>query len=201
MQDTGETRVLDEKLLDELERRWSDRGAFVARALRPGITDEDMDALTEPIGLQLPHEARRWWGWHDGAEPQIPGIAAELGPGRAFLSLAESVREWQRLRQLLLEASHGADDPDWRESWLPIDAQKRPILFDCGVGFEDPVPVRSFFMEDPTAGATGVSSIGELVLVWIQAIDCGAWTYDRSLDHWEYDWKKLPQNLALLHLT
>ena len=157
-----------------------------------------MDALTDPIGLKLPLEARRWWEWHDGAEPQIPGIAAETGPGRAFLSLAESVREWQRLHQLLLEASH-AGDPDWRESWLPIDAQKRPILFDCGVGFGDPVPVRSFFMEDPTAGATGVSSIGELVLVWIQAIDCVAWTYDRGPDHWEYDWKKLPQNLALVH--
>jgi len=42
-------------------------------------------------------------------------------------------------------------------------------VLDSGVGFDDPVPVRSFFMEDPTAGARGVRSMGELVLVWVEA--------------------------------
>lgn len=83
-------RLLNPELLDELEFRWREQGAFVANALRPGLSDDDIDRLTEPAGLTLPLEARRWWGWHDGADPQIPGIAAELGPAKAFLSLAEA---------------------------------------------------------------------------------------------------------------
>jgi hypothetical protein len=59
--------------------------------------------------------------------------------------------------------------PDWKPEWLPIDVNKRPTVLDSGVGFDDPVPVRSFFMEDPTAGARGVRSMGELVLVWVEA--------------------------------
>ena len=39
-------------------------------------------------------------------------------------------------------------------------------------------------MEDPTAGASGVRSVGQLVLVWIEAMDCGAWSYDGDGDHW-----------------
>jgi cell wall assembly regulator SMI1 len=201
MRVSGDPRLLDDQLLEELARRWREQGAFVATALRAGLSDEQMDEATAPLGLRLPREARLWWGWHDGASPQIPGIAAELGPGRAFLSLAEAARECQRLREVMRYAWGDELGSYWRESWLPIDAYKRPILFDCGVGFDDPVPVRSFFMEDPGAGAEGVRSIGELVLVWIQAIDCGAWTYDGGEDHWDYDWEKLPPSLQQLHLT
>ncbi len=193
--------MLDDELLGELEARWSRQGAFVARALRPGLTDDQIDALTLGAGLSLPAEARRWWGWHDGADPQVPRVAAELGPGRAFLPLADAVSECLELRQLMHDVSLSTDTTGWKESWLPIDAHKRPILFDCGVADSDPVPVRSYFMEDPTAGAPGVRSIGELVLVWIASMDCGAWSYDRDRDHWDYDWAKLPTDLAVLHLT
>jgi hypothetical protein len=99
------------------------------------------------------------------------------------------------------DVSVSTDTPDWKESWLPIDAHKRPILLDCSVADSDPVPVQSYFMEDPTAGASGVRSIGQLVLVWIEAMDCAAWSYDRDGDHWDYDRAKLPTDLAALHLT
>jgi cell wall assembly regulator SMI1 len=198
---SGEVRLLDDAILRELEERWRQVGAFIIRALRPGICDSEMDRVTAAVGLRVPNEARRWWSWHDGAEPQVSGIAAELGPGRAFLSLRASVRERGRLQQLLGVASGGSGDPDWRDSWLPIDAHKRPIVFDCGVGTNDPVPVRSFFMEDADAGAKGVASIGELVLVWIEAMDCGAWSYNRAAERWEYNWQLLRPEIARLHLT
>jgi hypothetical protein len=56
-------------------------------------------------------------------------------------------------------------------------------------------------MEDPTAGQAGVGSIGELVTTWIAAIDCGAWSYNRLEDHWDYDGEKLEAHVASLHLT
>jgi hypothetical protein len=197
MQESGSPRLLDPYLLGELQARWEAQGAFVARALL-GITDPGIDELTEPIGLRLPREARRWWAWYDGALPQPAGIAAELGPRRAFLPLAEAVMKCEMFRDVLREVG---DDPVWKQSWLPIDADKRPIVLDCSVGFEDPVPVRSFFVEDPTAGEEGVRSIGELVEIWIDAIDRGAWSYNRQRDLWGYDWTRLDRRVSLLHLA
>ena len=109
---TAEPRLLDDELLGELEARWCRKGAFVAHALRPELTDNQIDALTREAGLSLPAEARRWWSWHDGAEPQPPGGPAELGPDRAFLPLADAVRECRRLRDLLWEVVPLDAEPD-----------------------------------------------------------------------------------------
>jgi hypothetical protein len=197
-------RLLDDILLGELEQRWRDQGAFVAGALRPGLSDAEMDALTEPIGLRLPAEARRWWAWHDGAWPQVPGldVAATLGPVREFRPLASAVRDCQEMREIMYE-DQDEDDPtaDWKHGWLPIDGNKWPTVLDCSVPFDAPVPVRFYFIEDPTAGQDGVGSIGELVTVWIQAIDCGAWSYDRAGDQWRYDYSRLDPQLAVTHLA
>jgi cell wall assembly regulator SMI1 len=200
---TGEPPMLDEQLLKQLKRRWKEQGAPIAAALRPGLTDDEMDRLTSPIGLRLPREARRWWGWHDGASPQIPGrdVAAEIGPRMAFLPLADAVSECRRIRALLMEVSGGEGDPDWKWSWLPMNADKRPLVFDCGVEFDAPVPVRSFFFEDPAAGAEGARSIGELVTIWLEAIDCGAWAYERQRNRWTYDWTKLDPDVEMRRLT
>lgn len=197
-----EPAYLSQDLLNRLEQRWRDQGALVARALRPGLADSEMDELTEPIGLRLPVEARRWWRWHDGAEPEYPGgPPAHLGPGKYFLSLADAVKECQKLREMQRYAWGEDLGPYWRAGWLPLYSSDRPIMFDCAVGPEEPVPVRSIFFEDPTAGERGVRSIGELVTVWIGAIDCGAWQWLRSEERWDSDWTRLDREVALLHLT
>ena len=161
-----------------------------------------MDAATEAIGLRLPLEARRWWGWHDGAAPSATdGPAAQLGPGKSFLPLGDVVKECETARQVQRQAWGGDLGPHWREGWLPLYPSSRPIVFDCSGGYEDPVPVRSFFYEDPTAGQEGVASIGDLILVWIDALDAGAWRYDESTKRWESDWRKLGPSVVRLHLT
>ena len=198
---TSEPRLLDDELLAELEARWRRQGSFVAQALRPGLTDNQIDALTLEAGLSLPAEARRWWGWHDGAERQPPGGPAEVGPDRAFLPLADAVRECRRLRELSWEVVPVDAEPDWKASWLPLDNSKIPNLIDCAVSHEDPVPARSFFVENPSAGLPGVRSIGALVMVWIEAVDCGAWAYNRAAGYWEYDRTKLRDELRALALA
>ena len=115
----SEPRLLDDELLGQLEGRWRKLGAFVARASRPGLTDDQIDALTLGAGLSLPEEARRWWRWHDGADPQVPGVAAELGPGRAFLPLADAVTECRELRELMQDVSVSTDTPDWKRRGCP----------------------------------------------------------------------------------
>jgi hypothetical protein len=59
-------RVLDHELLADLEAAWRSQGAEIAGLLAPGLGDEAMAALLQPLGLTLPEEARIWWGWHDG---------------------------------------------------------------------------------------------------------------------------------------
>jgi hypothetical protein len=198
----GEPRLVDDALLGELEQRWRDQGAFIVGALRPGLSDAEMDVLTEPVGLRLPAEARRWWAWHDGAAPQVPGldIAARLGPVREFLPLARVVLDCREMREIMYE-DEDESTANWKHGWLPIDGNKRPTVFDCSVAFDAPVPVRSYFIEDPTAGQDGVRSIGELVGIWIEGIDSGAWSYNRAGEHWEYDWTRLDARIASLQLA
>jgi hypothetical protein len=61
-----------------------------------------MDELTDSIGITLPMEARTWWGWHDGAFPPRPGLAAAaLGPQREFVPLEEAVQACVEIRDIM----------------------------------------------------------------------------------------------------
>ena len=86
----------------------------VLNYLRPGLTDAEMDALTEPLGIVLPEEARVWWGWHDGTDPHFidpiqGGKFAMLAPGRIFLSLGDGVKQCQSLREVGWEGKEQHD--------------------------------------------------------------------------------------------
>ncbi len=148
---------LSDELLDQLERRWRDQGAIVARLLRPGLTDEEMDAVTAPLGIHLPREARRWWGWHDGARPPAPGARpAELGPSRWFMPLADAVANCESLREVDRPLWGRQLGPGLTEASLPIDGCQMPALLDCSVGFDDPIPpVRAWVFDNPDAATRG----------------------------------------------
>jgi hypothetical protein len=66
-------------------------GAPIVDHLQPGLSDEQMDELTAPLGLSLPVEARRWWGWHDGVDPASARIQADrmVGPLWRYQPLSE----------------------------------------------------------------------------------------------------------------
>jgi hypothetical protein len=83
------SRLLTEHLLEELAERWRALRAPIADSLRPGLSDAEMDALVSPLGLRLPHEARVWWGWHDGTDSDLlsHGIGNQIVP----LRLAQAV--------------------------------------------------------------------------------------------------------------
>jgi hypothetical protein len=93
--------VLDAELLGELERRWRDQGWPGVDWLQPGLDDGEIDAMTSPLGLRLPLEARRWWGWRDGLV--LPEDAAREqhvfgGPGFVYLSLSGAVHQYKMMR-------------------------------------------------------------------------------------------------------
>jgi hypothetical protein len=49
------------ELLEELKARWRDLGAPIAEQLRPGLSQEQIDAIVAPLGLHVPSEALVWW--------------------------------------------------------------------------------------------------------------------------------------------
>ena len=164
----------------------------MARSLRPGLSDGQIDEIAKPMGISLPAEARRWWGWHDGAFPLAPGRGpAEVGPGRPFLPLKEAVRVSMEIRGIMGGIWNGTLDPDWKHGFISLDGTELPPVIDCGVAFDQPVPVRAFPFQDPQAATRGTRSIGELVQLWIDAIDAGAWRYSRETENWEYHLDKV----------
>lgn len=75
--------MLSKELLEDPAARWRRQDMPIAGSLRPGLSDAEMDPLTEPLGIRLPREARTWWGWHDGAWTDGKG-SSNLGPLRLY---------------------------------------------------------------------------------------------------------------------
>jgi cell wall assembly regulator SMI1 len=196
--------MLTPNLLDELEQRWRDQEAFIATALRPGLSDEQMDELTAPLEITLPAEARLWWRWHDGANAStVDGVAGQFGPGDfVFLPLARAVQQCEEIRGVLSSRWTDGFGPEWQHGWLPITYHSNPRVIDCGGNFEDPVPARWFSFEEQGFGDhQGVASMGELVQLWIRTIDSGGWSYNKDERVWERDRAKLDPEGLRLHLA
>jgi hypothetical protein len=82
--------LLTGDLLDQLAAPWRDQHAPITALLRPGLTDEEIDATTAPAGIRLPEEARRR---EPSSEIRTRG---RLNPVRTDAPLAPSLRRSQR---------------------------------------------------------------------------------------------------------
>lgn len=191
--------MLNQVLLEEFLDKLRAQRAAVVDALRPGLNDDQIDSLTAEVGLSLPEEARHWWRWHDGAAGRWP--VAGVGPGIDFLPLQQAVERLKNIRRLLDQLTDGEGDPDWQDGWLPLNSEKNPIVLDCGGPRDAPVPVRSFQFEIPGGGPPGVTSMGDLVRVWVGALESGAWKWDSAAGTWLYDWTLLPEEIAVMNIA
>jgi hypothetical protein len=138
MSDPSSQRLLTVDLLAQLDQRLEEIRAPVTRVWRPGLDDEQMDALTAEIGLSLSTEARAWWAWHDGIERNISVPLPGVGPGWEPLSLSEAVQDAMRKR--LMAADWARDFPDeprgaWPDSWIAFCGTPSPerLACDCAV--------------------------------------------------------------------
>lgn len=209
----GAARLLDGESLDALERRWRESGWRGLERLRPGLTEEQMDAITAPLGLHLPVEARRWWGWHDGIASAGPGSQAVFGGrGLRYLTLDDAVAIYEERREIAATLAvdgepvgRGQDDW-WHPGWFPVTdgLGTTTIACDCTVPACVPTPIRSVRWdadEDFSFAIPRVASFGEMVIDWLDAIDRGAWWYDAAEDRWKRDWTRLDREQDLRRLT
>jgi cell wall assembly regulator SMI1 len=189
--------ILTEDLLEQLAERWRTLRAPIATSLRPGLADNEIDALVAPLELRLPHEARVWWGWHDGTETGL--ISHGIGNHIVPLQLAQAVARYRELLQVAAEVT--ADDETfapgdyWRHEWFPFAAPRRADLAcDCAVPEGAPTPIRHVEFELPAQSQEPVApSLGAVVSLWIEAIDSGAWTFDHNRPPgWETHHERFP---------
>ena len=112
-------RLLDDVLLGELEAEWRAQGVDYLDAFRPGLDDAEIDRATEPLGFELPEEARRWYRWRDGSD------AYDVVFARYIASLREAVE---------MTVDNVAIVPDdWRDGWLRAMSERPDVAFDCAV--------------------------------------------------------------------
>jgi hypothetical protein len=191
-------RMLTVDQLTQLKLRWEKLGLVgVLDHLRPGLTDAEMDALTEPLGIVLPDEARVWWGWHDGTDPlvidPIQGAKfAMLAPGRIFLPLGHAVKRCMIWREVLWTGKESHDL--WRQ-WLPLNTLEDPTILDCAAD----APARVFRLEFQFADRRrGLPSLGTLVDAYIEAFDVGAWWLEQpghEDSRWQQDLEKIDERI------
>jgi hypothetical protein len=180
----GNTLSID--LLEAVRDRWQQDGAPTADALRPGLTDAEMDDLTAPLDLRLPLEARTLWGWHDGAELGLN--VRWIGRGWEPLPLSRAVSLTQEYRDLLWGLEGDDLGPAiWPESFLVMTRPDQPnvLAVDC----DGDLPTSLVYHFDPEAGVAVLfaNSIGQLIGRWLRAMETRVAHFDRSRSRWTYD--------------
>ncbi len=199
-------------LLRELEERWATRHVPLAGRLSPGLSASEIEALMAPLELRLPEEAFLWWSWHDGAPPGSLGQDQDrwLGPGMAYIPLAEAAARYRQRRELARRASETSEVDDWtadawwHPTWFPLIGYDVGIACDCSVPAGWPTPIRAVdwhgFERIDDLATVRAASLGEMVNWWIEAIDTGAWSYDAQRG-WERHYELLDPSKGLTRLV
>jgi hypothetical protein len=167
------SELLTLELLERLDRALRDVGAAIVDRWEPGLTREQMDALTEPHGFRLPDEAALWWSCHNGSG------TAELTPTRRAVSLEAAMAGFEMEQSGLSEV--------WGLTRFVLVVNEQPWLwFDCRGELNAPVPVYAGGKaEKPWVAA---KSIGDMVLILIAGLEAGAYSTDDNGQWNEPNW-------------
>lgn len=187
---------LELPLLESLADRWQGAGLPILERLLPGLTDDEIDAVVGPLGLDLPAEARTWWGWHNGAaKPKTYAKERFVSPGLEFLSLSEAVDVYREDRSIFEDFDDGPDYW-WPPSQLVLFSRDQgTVTFDCDATnrTRSPLYFSDHFARSPEKdfSVPVARSFGEMVTWWIEAWDEGLYAYDAEEDRFSVDLDRL----------
>ncbi|WP_378099257.1 hypothetical protein [Cellulomonas sp. T2.31MG-18] len=180
-------------LLPRLERAWRLRKAPIVEGLRPGLTDDAIDALMAPTGLVPPGELRTWWRWHDGSAG-----GESIGPGSwQFGSLAEMIQTLEYWRRFQASSCDASEPAVWKSSWFPavqrgpnhvlhVDTSAATTAGEAPVGNAEP-------FDDEPRDVVRATSFTQVVGLWLGLIESGTFTLVDG--YWDADWNSLPTEL------
>jgi hypothetical protein len=191
----GSVRLLDEELLDELERELARQPGGLASDAPPGLRPDELIAGFERHGVAPSREAVLWWSWRDGSSLQ-------LLPGLGHIAFASSLKGLGILRKLAVDqsAEPPTSDPDvwWNAGWIPIfdTGGLSKIVLDCTGPPDAPSPLRQ--IDRDAVGADHyarafVPSLGEYIARAVRSLSAGRYHYDADRDQWlPMDWANTP---------
>ncbi|MDQ2630054.1 MAG: SMI1/KNR4 family protein [Actinomycetota bacterium] len=190
----AELERLDIDQLAELERLLVNQEAPVVQRFQPPASGEALAAVEAYLGAPLPDELREWWGWHNGIDESSGERPIQSSIGPIFFALS-TVGAVETSRELRIGAEEDApEDPDslWASSWIAIRSQGR-VACECNIPTDAPVPVLHVdYHKAAYPGAVICHSLGRMVQWWIEALESGAWRYDREDGRWERVFELVP---------
>ena len=165
--------MLTADLLEAFLASLTRAGFPTVERLYPGLTDEQMDEITAPLGMTLPTEARVWWSRQNG------GDKALIASYRYCAPLEEMVAQAQQSRQLQREVSEEVGNTTWNDRLLPLTLDPDTIFAcDCSVAPGAPTPISVWIPKDAEDLREPIlPSFGSLVEIWITAIEEGLYQY------------------------
>jgi cell wall assembly regulator SMI1 len=199
----AEASRLTQGLLDQLAAQWRKHDAPIARQLAPGLSDTEIDALTAPLGLTVPAEARTWWGWHNGAH----NASVLTSGGKAFPSLDRCVSLAARMRDMAYDVTRphrlsatAADEMArevWNWDWLPLceDGVGTMLVIDAAADSpaRDVCAVWYRAHDQSSDQAVVVApSIGALVREWTRVLETSTGSVIPETDQWALEFETLP---------
>jgi len=175
--------ALRERLM-EVDQRLIEQVPHALDCLAPGLTEEQIHALAEPLPFNLPGEVIEWFRWHNGEAPSEPeGLPwVRFPPGNQYpLARAISKRlEWVGRPDI-------GEGTFYEQAWLPLIGEaNRFLVADCAGGFDEPVPIHvvDAWPDEPWADVQA-TSVTDMVEAYHWAFDTGAWRWDPDIDNWD----------------
>ncbi len=184
--DASATEPVDRAFLEHFGERVRATGAPIADAWAPGASEEHIDTLLAPLGIDLPGEARLWWGWHNGLRPDVPVLDRYLGT-REPLPVEYAAQFY--------EQEAGAQRQAFGFDGLLLGFLEKPdIYFGCAGPRDQPVPI--YVRNDIETPTIMLPSIRALLLAWIEFLDLGAWQLKPD-GRWNIDGNTISAHLDL----
>jgi hypothetical protein len=183
---------LTEELLDRLERCISDQQLPWLAHRHPALSQDEISALTEPLGIRLSPELRLWWTWFNGARSPR---RVELTPVFQVLSLKGSLQFRDTMRVVAAQVA-GPRDED-------VDKLRPPSMLPMfGTGGSPVIaadsaraPASSLHYLDfhPTSHdlLMVAPSLGDAVHRWVEMYAAGLYRWDTHAGVWD-----VPRDIA-----
>jgi hypothetical protein len=180
-----------------LEDRFRAQNAPVAHLLRPGLSDNQIDALTAELPFRFSDELRCLYRWHDGADETDDDTGEHaFVPGMDVIApLAQAVQEYHRW----IEAPSIPQEP-YSPTWFPINLGRTIIVVESGVaagtaGALHSLDTHSEWLYDRAP------SLLHAVRLWNKMLDDGYWIYDEFEHDWEDHYLDIPEELRATGLV
>jgi cell wall assembly regulator SMI1 len=193
--------ILERPNLAAFERQLRDLDLPLVRYLRPGLSAAELDAGELRLGFQLPHEARIWFGWHDGVD-LAPWPPEQTLGSLQFLTLEDAIGSCHQNREIAVAGADGDEglaDAFWKPRWLAlaVPGYGVNVVIDCSGAIDAPVPVYIVDFQNPDqAAAPRCASMKELVLRWSSGLERGSWSWNIRTRNWDVRVGDVPDDEA-----